>query len=172
MSDKGQYNSRYISDRSAEQPESDLKKRVEYLEKECKAAKTMAEQLEAQNDTLSDDIKRLQLKAVKRMPLTPQENVYVENQILQDKVKRLEKRFKDSTQKLKAAESLGGSGGSAGDREAEIHELKNKVNELQGNTEDMKKLVSGARIPKVPKDTTPKATLVKWVNELENECSK
>lgn len=158
--------------RSVEQAESDYKKRIDYLEKEYQAAKTKAEELETQNDKFSDEIKKLQIKTVKRIPLTPQENVYVENQILQDKIKRVEKRLKDSTQKLKTAENLGGARSSGGEREAEINDLKNKINELQGNTEDMKKLVSGSRIPKVPKDTTPKATLVKWVNELENECTR
>lgn len=111
------------------------------------------------------------MKCNKRLPLSPQENVYVENQVLSDKVKRLEKRLKDSTQKVKSLESFNNAVGG-GDREAEISDLKNKINELQGNTDDMKLMVSASRTPKVPKDTTPKSTLIKWVTELDNECSK
>ncbi|XP_047737121.1 nucleoprotein TPR, partial [Hyalella azteca] len=163
--------SKITNSRSTEQLEADLRKKMEYLEKECSSLRSKSEEVQAENDKLSEENRRLQEKSNKRLPLTPQENVYVENQVLQDKVKRLEKRFKDSTQKIKTLESFSNALGGA-DKEAEINELKNTINELQNNTEDMRKLVSGARTPKVPKDTTPKATLIKWVHELENECTR
>ncbi|KAF2357410.1 Protein SOGA [Trinorchestia longiramus] len=163
--------SKMTRSRSTEQLEADTKKKMEYLEKECDGLRLKSDELMAECDKLLEENRRLQEKSNKRLPLTPQENVYVENQVLQDKVKRLEKRLKDSTQKVKTLENFSNAMGGS-DRDAEINDLKNKINELQGNTEDMKKLVSGARIPKVPKDTTPKSTLVKWVNELEHECTQ
>jgi len=143
------------------------------LEKEVSNCKIRVDELQTEVDTLTDENKKLQLKSQKRLPMTTQENVYVENQVLQDKVKRLEKRMKDATLKLKHAESVTNlSNGGGGDKDAEISELKNRINELSGNTPDaIKKLLSG-RTPKVPKDTTPKITLVKWVNELETECGE
>lgn len=145
-----------------------MKNRLEILEKECDSLRSKNEELVTDNDTLTDDNKRLQLKSVKRLPMTTQENMYVENQVLQDKIKRLEKRNKDATLKLRNADITNNSS----ERDSEISELKNRINELEGNTSEVKNLVLATRAARVPKDTTPKATLVKWVNELEAECSE
>lgn len=163
--------------RSSEQVDSDLKKRLEVLEKDIDGLRARNDELVSSNDNLCDENKKLQLKATKRLPMTHQENMYIENKVLEDKIARLEKRMKDMTQKLKNAESavsnsVGGGFSNNNSDSAEIQELKNKIIELEGSTNEMKKLVSSSRSPKVPKDTTPKATLVKWVNELEVECSK
>ena len=85
--------------------------------------------------------------------------------------------MKDASQKLKHAESVSNLANCSSDKDAEITELKNKISELErggasDEFKDVKKLIGGARVAKVPKDTTPKATLVKWVNELEAECGE
>lgn len=67
------------------------------------------------------------------------------------------------------------------EKETEITGLKKKVDDLQGKYDKARKECEGFknasgygkdRTPKLAKDFTPKATLIKWVNELDSECGK
>ncbi|ROT78043.1 hypothetical protein C7M84_003266 [Penaeus vannamei] len=172
---------------------------VKKLEKEMEILKTRVEQTETENERLSDENKRLQLKAVKRLPLTGGETSYIERQVMEDKVRRLEKKLKDTTAKLKDAQvnaavtggELEGKAGEAGgvaskrlvdeakEKDNAIGDLKKKVDSLQEQydkvrkeCDDMKNATAYKdRTPKKPRDLTPKSTLVKWVDELETECA-
>lgn len=116
-------------------------------------------------------------------------------QVMEEKVRRLEKKVKEANDKLKTAqieaavsspeaEGKGARGvGLAEDaskKDGEISGLKKKLDDLQGKydkllkeTDDMRNPPGlKNRTPKVAKDFTPKATLIKWVNELEAECGK
>lgn len=173
---------------------------VKKLEKEMEILKTRVEQTETENERLSDENKRLQLKAVKRLPLTGGETSYIERQVMEDKVRRLEKKLKDTTAKLKDAQvnaavtggELEGKAGEAGgvaskrlvdeakEKDNAIGDLKKKVDSLQEQydkvrkeCDDMKNATAYKdRTPKKPRDLTPKSTLVKWVDELETECAR
>ena len=108
-------------------------------------------------------------------------------------MKRLEKKLKEANEKLKEAQieaavtSTEGKGvrgvglkGEAPKKDVESDGLKKKLDDLQTKydklfkeTEELRNPASMKnRIPKVPKDFTPKATLMKWVTELEAECGK
>ena len=122
---------------------------------------------------------------------------------MEDKVRRLEKKLKDSNEKLKTAQlnassssvavnNIDGKAKGSNDiglealrkdvaqKDGEISNLKTKLKDLQESCdkvtkecEDMKNASSYKdRTPKKPKDLTPKATLIKWVDELESECGK
>lgn len=112
-------------------------------------------------------------------------------------MKRLERKLKEVNDKLKEAEIAAAVSSSTSEAEgkgargvnliedtnkkdSEISGLKKKLVDLQvkydkllKDTDDMKNS-SGLknRTPKIAKDFTPKATLIKWVNELEAECGK
>lgn len=64
---------------------------IKKLEKEMEILKTKVEQTETENEKLSDENKRLQLKAVKRLPLTGGETSYIERQasLLDNRLGRL-----------------------------------------------------------------------------------
>lgn len=112
-------------------------------------------------------------------------------------MRRLEKKLREANDKLKTAqieaavssstpeaEGKGASGASlaeaASKKDGEISGLKKKLEDLQGkydkllkDTDEMRNPPAlKNRTPKVAKDFTPKATLIKWVNELEAECGK
>lgn len=121
-------------------------------------------------------------------------------QVMEDKVRRLEKKLKEATTKLKDAQvnaavaggELEGKAGEAGgvaskklmdevkEKDNTIGDLKKKVDSLQEQydkvrkeCDDMKNATAYKdRTPKKPRDLTPKSTLVKWVDELETECGK
>ncbi|KAK8745425.1 hypothetical protein OTU49_000183 [Cherax quadricarinatus] len=179
------------------------------LEKEAELLRAQVLQVEKENERLCDDNTRLQLRVVKRLPLSGTESSYIERQVMDDKVRRLEKKLKEANEKLKTlqvtaavnvpgTEAEGKTLGPAGssevvklkqekdrlqghleDKDNEIGGLKKKVDDLQvkydkvfRDCEEMKRSSSYKdRTPKVPKDFTPKATLIKWVNELESECA-
>ncbi|KAG7162848.1 SOGA3-like [Homarus americanus] len=182
----------------------DLKK----LEKETEILRSKIQTVEGENERLCDENKKLQLRVVKRLPLSGTESSYIERQVMEDKVRRLEKKLKDANEKLKTAQvnaAVAASGSEAEGKNTassssemlqlkqekdhlqsavtekgdEISDLKKKLNDLQGkydkifkDSEDMKKSSAYKdRTPKIPKDFTPKATLIKWVNELETECA-
>lgn len=111
-------------------------------------------------------------------------------QVTEEKVRRLEKKLKEANEKLKAVQieaAVASSGAEAEGKGApgvshkdETASLKKKLDDLQGKydklfkeTEEMRNPAAlKNRTPKVPKDFTPKATLMKWVTELEAECGK
>ncbi|XP_076031421.1 uncharacterized protein LOC143019563 isoform X3 [Oratosquilla oratoria] len=183
--------------------EADMAKN-EAMEKEFETLKSKFNELETENEKLMDDNKRLQMKTLKRLPCTTQENLYIDKQVLEEKVRRLEKKLKESTEKLKNAQSITANGeppekSSAGnteliclrrdkdklktelsDKATEIGNLNKKISELEDTCKKLREdcdemKVSSPykeRTPKKPKDTTPKTTLIKWVDELESECAK
>nr|XP_045620548.1 trichohyalin-like isoform X1 [Procambarus clarkii]XP_045620549.1 trichohyalin-like isoform X1 [Procambarus clarkii] len=179
------------------------------LEKEADILRTKIQEVEVENERLCDENKRLQLRIVKRLPLSGTESSYIERQVMDDKVRRLDKKLKEANEKLKTLQvnaavattgsdlegkTIGPGGGSEvlqitkekdrlkselTEKDLAISDLKKKVDEWQGkydkmfkDCEEMKRSSSYKdRTPKVPKDFTPKATLIKWVNELETECA-
>ncbi|XP_063870334.1 trichohyalin-like isoform X4 [Scylla paramamosain] len=168
---------------------ADMKK----LEKEVQLLRTKINDVEAENEKLSDENKKLQLRVTKRLPLSGSETSYIEKQVQEEKVKRLEKKLKEANDKLKEAqieaavtstEGKGVRGVGLKDetpkKDVESDGLKKKLDDLQTKydklfkeTEELRNPASMKnRIPKVPKDYTPKATLMKWVTELEAECAK
>ncbi|XP_064088182.1 trichohyalin-like [Macrobrachium nipponense] len=172
------------------------------LEKEADLLRTKIGDMEQENEKLLEENKRLQLKAVKRLPLSGSESSYIERQVMEDKVRRLEKKLKESNDKLKNAQLNASSSSVAGnnidgkakgsndvaleglkkevtEKDGEITDLRAKLKDLQEacdkvtkECEDMKNASAYRdRTPKKPKDLTPKATLIKWVEELESECA-
>lgn len=112
-------------------------------------------------------------------------------QVMEEKVRRLEKKVKEANDKLKTAqieaavssstpEAEGKGAENAIKKDGEISGLKKKLDDLQGKYDKLLKDTDEMRnppglknrTPKVAKDFTPKATLIKWVNELEAECGK
>lgn len=117
-------------------------------------------------------------------------------------MRRLEKRLRETTEKLKTAQinaalsaagndvdgktkssnnhELAGLRREVSDKDDELNSLKSKVRDLQEKydkvTQDCEEMKNASaykdRTPKKPKDLTPKATLIKWVDELENECAR
>ncbi|XP_037798419.1 girdin-like [Penaeus monodon] len=188
-----------LSTTDSKSRKADVPLDIKKLEKEMEILKTRVEQTETENEKLSDENKRLQLKAVKRLPLTGGETSYIERQVMEDKVRRLEKKLKEATTKLKDAQvnaavaggELEGKAGEAGgvaskklmdevkEKDNTIGDLKKKVDSLQEQydkvrkeCDDMKNATAYKdRTPKKPRDLTPKSTLVKWVDELETECA-
>lgn len=171
----------------------DMKK----LEKEVEILRKKIDTVESENEKLNDENKKLQLRVTRRMPLTSSETSSLERQVTEDKVRRLEKKLKEANEKLKAAEieaAVASSGSEAegkGTRgvglkddtpkkDIESGSLKKKLDDLQvkydklfKETEELRNPATMKnRTPKVPKDFTPKATLMKWVTELEAECAK
>ncbi|XP_066971714.1 uncharacterized protein [Macrobrachium rosenbergii] len=172
------------------------------LEKEAELLRTKVSDIEQENEKLLEENKRLQLKAVKRLPLSGSESSYIERQVMEDKVRRLEKKLKETNDKLKNAQLNASSSSIAGnnidgkakgsndvaleglkkevtEKDGEITDLRAKLKDLQEacdkvtkECEDMKNASAYRdRTPKKPKDLTPKATLIKWVEELESECA-
>ncbi|XP_066971725.1 early endosome antigen 1 isoform X13 [Macrobrachium rosenbergii] len=173
------------------------------LEKEAELLRTKVSDIEQENEKLLEENKRLQLKAVKRLPLSGSESSYIERQVMEDKVRRLEKKLKETNDKLKNAQLNASSSSIAGnnidgkakgsndvaleglkkevtEKDGEITDLRAKLKDLQEacdkvtkECEDMKNASAYRdRTPKKPKDLTPKATLIKWVEELESECAR
>ena len=116
-------------------------------------------------------------------------------QVMEEKVRRLEKKLKEANEKLKSVqiEAAVPSPGTEGKdargmslkddatkKNTDTNGVKKKLDDLQGKydklfkeTEELRNPASMKnRIPKVPKDYTPKMTLMKWVTELEAECGK
>ncbi|XP_047478471.1 trichohyalin-like [Penaeus chinensis] len=188
-----------LSTTDSKSRKADVPLDIKKLEKEMEILKTRVEQTETENEKLSDENKRLQLKAVKRLPLTGGETSYIERQVMEDKVRRLEKKLKEATTKLKDAQvnaavaggELEGKAGEAGgvaskklmdevkEKDNAIGDLKKKVDSLQEQYDKVRKECDDMknasaykdRTPKKPRDLTPKSTLVKWVDELETECA-
>ncbi|XP_071538881.1 uncharacterized protein [Panulirus ornatus] len=182
---------------------------VKKLEREADILRVKIQATEEENERLCDENKKLQLRVVKRLPLSANESSYIERQVMEEKVRRLEKKLKEANEKTKMAQvnaavttsrseddgkALGANSsevvnlkqekdrlrGEVTQKDNEIGNLKKKVDEVQGkynklfkDCEEMK-ISSGYkdRAPRVPKDFTPKATLIKWVNELEAECAR
>merc|ERR1711874_810872 len=172
---------------------------IRKLAKEAEILRTKTEELEVQNEKLLDENKKLDLKSQKRLPLTNNEMSYIEKQSLEGKVRRLEKKLKTESEKLKEAiinNSVGQpvvetkkAGPSmevqnmkkqVSEKDSTISELTNKVKELEDmykkvtkDFDDMKNSTPYADRPiRKPKDTTPKTTLFKWVEELDSECAQ
>ncbi|CAL4063312.1 unnamed protein product [Meganyctiphanes norvegica] len=167
------------------------------IAKEVEILRTKTEDLHKQNEKLLDENKKLELKSQKRLPLTGNELNYIEKQTLEEKVKRLERKLKAESEKLKEAivnSSVGQpvvevkKGPSMevqnmkkhiNEKDSTISDLTNKVQELEEKCkkvtkdfDDMKNSSPYADRPiRKPKDTTPKSTLLKWVEELDNECA-
>lgn len=111
-------------------------------------------------------------------------------------MRRLEKKLREANDKLKTAQieaavsfTTEAEGKDTKDvrlkedtskKDGEISTLKKKLDDLQGKYDKLLKDTDEMRnppgmknrTPKVAKDFTPKATLIKWVNELEAECGK
>ena len=169
-----------ISLRSLEHTDSDTKKKLETAEREFDTLNTKICDLSSEIENLTDENKRLNLKLVKRLPLSNAESTYIEKNVLEDKLKRTEKKLKEATDKIKN-KSNGGSDSSANaEKDSKINELQVKIDDLQkmcdtltAEANEIKNMViSTDHVPKKAKDTTPKSTLLKWVSELDEECGK
>ena len=166
-----------------ESGDTELKKKLEILEKECEQLKTKIDEDNVQIENLLEENKRLDLKSAKRLPLTNAEKTYVEKNVLEDKLKRSDKKLKDALEKLKksatAATTNSIDHSSNSEKDSKISELQSKIDELNRQCDqltkeiaDLKSYALTDRVSRKPKDTTPKSTLVKWVSELDDECSK
>merc|ERR1712179_318280 len=169
------------------------------LTKEVELLRSKSDELQKQNESLLDENKKLELKSHKRLPLTSNEMNYIKKQTLEDKVKRLEKKLKAESEKLKEAIVKSSVGETVvtdakkgpsmevqimkkqiNDKESSISDLTNKMKALEEKCkkvtkdfDDMKNSSPYADRPiRKPKDLTPKSTLLKWVEELDNECAK
>ncbi|XP_066971728.1 early endosome antigen 1 isoform X16 [Macrobrachium rosenbergii] len=92
------------------------------LEKEAELLRTKVSDIEQENEKLLEENKRLQLKAVKRLPLSGSESSYIERQVMEDKVRRLEKKLKETNDKLKNAQLNASSSSIAGNNiDARLH---------------------------------------------------
>ena len=153
---------------------------METAERECDTLNTKISDLSSEIEKITDENKRLNLKLVKRLPLSNAENTYIEKTVLEDKLKRTEKKLKEVTDKLKSKSNGGTDSSDNAEKDSKISELQVKIDDLQkmcdqltADANEIKNMtISTDRVPKKPKDTTPKSTLLKWVSELDDECGK
>ncbi|XP_069193897.1 trichohyalin isoform X8 [Procambarus clarkii] len=91
------------------------------LEKEADILRTKIQEVEVENERLCDENKRLQLRIVKRLPLSGTESSYIERQVMDDKVRRLDKKLKEANEKLKTLQVNAAVATTGSDLEASLH---------------------------------------------------
>ncbi|XP_071538899.1 uncharacterized protein [Panulirus ornatus] len=77
---------------------------VKKLEREADILRVKIQATEEENERLCDENKKLQLRVVKRLPLSANESSYIERQVMEEKVRRLEKKLKEANEKTKMAQ--------------------------------------------------------------------
>ncbi|XP_071538895.1 uncharacterized protein [Panulirus ornatus] len=94
---------------------------VKKLEREADILRVKIQATEEENERLCDENKKLQLRVVKRLPLSANESSYIERQVMEEKVRRLEKKLKEANEKTKMAQVNAAVTTSRSEDDARLH---------------------------------------------------